>query len=64
MSDPKFKKQIERRCEMLLRDIKDGCNDCPEDGIFCEKHLKIAQKLAVDPHQWLDVIEAEYRAPN
>lgn len=62
MSDPQFKKQIESRCNRLLRDIKDGCRDCPDDGIMCEKHLEVAQKLVVDPHKWLDAIEAEYRA--
>ena len=55
----KFKRNIRKRIEIVVQAIRDGCNDCPFNGIVCSKHLAVIQRLTLDPRRELPKLEAE-----
>lgn len=55
----KFKANIRKRMEIVMQAIRDGCNDCPFEGMLCDKHIAVAYRLTLDPRTELPKLEAE-----
>ena len=55
----KFKRNIRKRMEIVMEAIRYGCNDCPFDGLLCNKHLAVAYRLTLDPMNELPKLESE-----
>jgi len=57
MADPKHSDEIHKRKLIVVRAIRDGCPDCPDEGLMCEKHLRELRPLFTRPRQRLKAFE-------
>lgn len=53
-SDPQYRKRIARERRLLIREMRDGCNDCRGMKGLCEKHYPIAVQMTLYPRKFVN----------
>lgn len=52
--DPQYRKRIARERRLLIREMRDGCNECRIVKGLCKKHYYIAVDLTLHPKTFLN----------
>lgn len=53
-SSPGFRKALTRAIHLMIDEIKDGCNECNDDGA-CREHSKIIGDILLHPRRYIEM---------
>lgn len=56
-STREFRRKNYRRIRIVMEAVRDGCNDCPDRGMLCQRHIEEMGDLLANPKKWLPVWE-------